>query len=98
MQSAWKQCLHSGINLIVSFLQYSVKQMAHTVSFGPGTRLLSPSTTFSYDSMVDSSNPNATTVAGSGVTAAVGFVWFPWNEKGKACNSKSTSYCWDRQG
>lgn len=69
IHSAWKQCLHSGMHLIVSLLRYSDKHIGQVLSLGPGILRLSPSTSFSYDSIVDSSSPVSTT-AGCGSTAA----------------------------
>lgn len=69
IHSAWKQCLHSGMHLIVSLLRYSDKHIGQMLSLGPGILRLSPSTSFSYDSIVDSSSP-VTTTAGCGSTAA----------------------------
>lgn len=62
IHSVWKQCSHSGMHLTVSLLAYSDKQIGHTISLTPGNLLLSPSSTFLYDSIVDSSRP-AVTVA-----------------------------------
>jgi hypothetical protein len=69
-QSAWKQCLHSGIILSVSLLLYSDKHIAQVLPLGPGSRLLSPRTSLSNDSMVDSSRP-ITRMVGRGDTVAV---------------------------
>lgn len=72
MQSAWKQCLQWGIHLIASLQRYSDKQMGQGVSLGPGTRLLSPRISLSYDSMVRSSRPVIRMVdCGCGDTVAV---------------------------
>lgn len=40
--------------------------MGHVAPFGPGRRLLSPRTTFLYDSMVISSSPTVAGVSGGG--------------------------------
>jgi len=69
-QSAWKQCLHSGMILTVSLLLYSDKHIAQVLPLGPGSRLLSPRTSLSNDSMVDSSRPS-TKMVGCGDTAAM---------------------------
>jgi len=69
MQSAWKQCSHSGIHRTVSLLLYSDKHIQQQPLLGPGTLLLSPSTTFSYDSIVDSSKP-VVTISGAGSIVA----------------------------
>lgn len=68
MQSAWKQCLHSGMHLSVSLMQYSAKHIGQVVSLRPGSRRLSPRITFWYDSMVVSSKP-ITIMVGSGAAA-----------------------------
>jgi hypothetical protein len=47
MHSAWKQCLHSGIHLSVSLVQYSDKHIGQVLSLGPGSRRLSPRTSLS---------------------------------------------------
>lgn len=80
IHSAWKQCSHSGKNLTVSLVAYSDKQMEHTTSFDPvGSLLLSPNSTFLYDSIVDSSRPvlvmTWTSLDGSGVTAMACCIW-----------------------
>ncbi|AEC07699.1 hypothetical protein AtNW77_Chr2g0244601 [Arabidopsis thaliana] len=70
IHSVWKQCSHSGKHLTVSLVAYSDKQMGQTTSFDPvGSLLLSPSSTFLYDSIVDSSRPIlATSLLGCDVT------------------------------
>lgn len=59
MQWAWKQCVHSGMHLITSFLLYSDRHIEQHPSLGPtpGSLRLSPNTTFTKDSIVDSSRP-----------------------------------------
>lgn len=74
-QSAWKQCLHSGMHLTVSLVRYSDKHIAQVVSLGPGSRLLSPRTSFWYDSIVVWSRP-ITTMVGSWSGAAATAVEF----------------------
>lgn len=79
IHSAWKQCSHSGKHLTVSLVAYSDKQMEHTTSFDPvGSLLLSPNSTFLYDSIVVSSRPVLVmtwSLAGSGVTAMACCIW-----------------------
>lgn len=60
IHSMWKQWSHSGMHLTVSLLTYSDKQMGQTISLVPGNLLLSPSSIFLYDSIVDSSRPVGT--------------------------------------
>ena len=57
MHSAWKQCLHSGMHLIVSWLRYSDKHIEQALLLGPGRHLLSSRTSFWNDLMVHSSRP-----------------------------------------
>ncbi|XP_010473787.1 PREDICTED: uncharacterized protein LOC104753196, partial [Camelina sativa] len=70
IHSVWKQCSHSGKHLTLSLVAYSDKQMEHTTSFDPvGSLLLSPNSTFLYDSIVDSSRPVLVTSSlGCGLT------------------------------
>jgi hypothetical protein len=61
MQWAWKQCLHSGMHLIMSLPLYSDRHIEQhpvpSVCPTPGSLRLSPNTIFSKDSIVDSSRP-----------------------------------------
>lgn len=62
MQSEWKQWLQSGMHRTVSLGWYSDKQMEHCPSsFGFGSRRLSPTTIFVYDSMTGPSRPMIST-------------------------------------
>lgn len=80
IQSTWKQCLHSGMHLTVSLVEYSPRHMGQMVPLGPGIRRLSPRTTFWYDSMMDSSRPLERvggSASKSGLTCCWCWTWFP---------------------
>lgn len=71
IQSAWKQCEHSGIVFRVSFGLYSHKHIGQVLSSGFGSLRLSPNTIFGYDWIVVMSRP----VVDVGCGVIVGLFW-----------------------